>query len=136
MKNNMFNIAGVLLNIVGGNSRIAGNMKVTDERGMEKTIRSHARDLDGLNPAYKAPPVLIARHKRKMDNLDPDIRNLLALCLAANVNDRPSLPYLVQEVERNVQEKTADKYTSYPFRENESDDNIRSFAQRHVLNPS
>lgn len=54
--------------------------------------------------------------------LDPDLRDLMALCLAMNESDRPSLAVALQAAEAGVA-KTADSYAPYVRRE--TDEHIR-----------
>ncbi|CAJ2513951.1 Uu.00g020700.m01.CDS01 [Anthostomella pinea] len=134
VKTNIGYIGRVMLALVGG-SHLGGNanMEVTD-RGTTKTIKSFARDLDGLNAAYyKALASIVARHKVKLDNLDPDIRDLVALCTALRPVDRPSIENLVEDVERNVKDMKAADYASYKFSQNETDQAVRRITRELML---
>lgn len=121
-----------MLQLIGGHAKSgAANMTIT-EGGGERIINSHARDLDGLNPIYKAPPARKAEHKDKVDNLDPDIRRLVILCLASNRELRPDLPDLFEEIERNVNTKTQESYAGYKYQANESDEALRRISQQLI----
>ncbi|XXG95798.1 hypothetical protein Hte_002069 [Hypoxylon texense] len=123
-KMNISKMGEVMLNLIGGMVRKvasgSSNMTITVD-GEEETLRSWARDLDGLNPAYGADADTVAGHKDRMDNLDPDIRRLVIRCLATSMNNRPELEDLVEEVEQNVSNKTAAYYTKYKYGSNETD---------------
>ncbi|KAI0602367.1 kinase-like domain-containing protein [Biscogniauxia sp. FL1348] len=134
VKTNMLYIGQIMLTLVGG-SHLGGsaNMQVTIN-GEEKTVRSYARDLDGLNPSYKAPPALVARHKDKMDNLDPRIRSLVARCCALSSTDRPDIVDLLDMVEEAVRTTKKDYYSSYKYFANESDEALERLSRELLLN--
>ncbi|KAI2464720.1 hypothetical protein F4781DRAFT_411942 [Annulohypoxylon bovei var. microspora] len=136
VKENMFRIAGVMLNLVGGaiDMTNAGmmNMDVT-VKGEKKTIRSRARDLDGLNPKWKAPGRLINRHTGWMNNLDTDLRDLLVRCLAANATMRPDLEELFEDVQRNVTRKTQSSYIGKRWHNNESDSELLRISKELII---
>ncbi|RYP39582.1 hypothetical protein DL767_002130 [Monosporascus sp. MG133] len=120
VKTNMLDIGKVMLAFLGCSHRGgASDMKVT-YRGEEKTIKSFARDIDGLSPTYKAPAAIVARHRDKMENLDPDIRSLVALCCVQDPNERPELEDLLGEVERYVKTKEQNDYVGKKYYGNES----------------
>ncbi|KAI1487078.1 hypothetical protein F5X96DRAFT_651866 [Biscogniauxia mediterranea] len=121
VKTNMLYIGQIMLTLIGG-SHLGGsaNMNIAID-GVDKVIRSYARDIDGLNPSYKAPPALVARHKDKMDNLDPRIRSLVARCCALSSTDRPDIEHLLDTVEAAVRTTKKDYYSGYKYFANESD---------------
>lgn len=122
MKSNTSDIGNTMLALIGGSHHNgSANMVVTDAAGNPKTIQSFARDLDGMNPAYKAPKEVVDRHREKLDNLDEDIRNLVVQCCATDPNNRPGIEYLLTEVERNVNEKQASDYAAKKYFFNETD---------------
>lgn len=129
----------VMLNLVGGrvmkNATGSSNMDIT-VNGERKTIRSWARDLDGLNPAYRAPADLVAEHKDRVDNLDADLRSLIIRCLAPMADNRPDLETLVEEVERNVNNKTANSYAGKKYASNETDSAVERIMHRLVHDAS
>ncbi|KAH9999725.1 kinase-like domain-containing protein [Xylariaceae sp. FL0662B] len=130
---NMFDIGKIMLSLIGGTDRGGStNMQIT-YRGEKKTIRSYAADLDGLNKKYGSPSKIVAFHQEKLDNLDPEIRDLVALCLAAAPSQRPELEYLVQEVERNVETKLQNDYVGKKYHGNESDDALIRITRELIL---
>ncbi|KAI1374364.1 hypothetical protein F4677DRAFT_461419, partial [Hypoxylon crocopeplum] len=132
VKANMYNVAAIMLTLIGGNI-ISGsaNMRLKDET----TIRSTARDLDGLNPKYGPKKDDIDRHTRKMRNLDPDLRDLVIQCLATSSDRRPELRDLVRQVERNVNQKTPDDYKKNPCAKDESDDALKRISKEFFFQP-
>ncbi|RYP11820.1 hypothetical protein DL765_007586 [Monosporascus sp. GIB2] len=133
VKTNMFDIGKVMLAFLGCSHRGgASDMKVTYQ-GQEKTIKSFARDIDGLSPTYKAPAAIVARHKEKMENLDPDIRSLVALCCVRDPNERPELEDLLTEVERYVKTKEQKDYFGKKYYENESNAAISRIVREVML---
>lgn len=131
----MYYVGEMMLSLIGGGSAKYGsaNMLVSVGGGTS-LIRSHARDLDGLNPTYKAPQPVITAHRAKMDNLDGDLRNLVIRCLAVHIDDRPELEELAQEVERNVRGKQQEHYADKQYYNNESDVAIRRIAGELMCN--
>ncbi|RYP93295.1 hypothetical protein DL770_000584 [Monosporascus sp. CRB-9-2] len=133
VKTNMLDIGKVMLAFLGCSHRGgASDMKVT-YRGEETTIKSFARDIDGLSPTYRAPAAIVARHKEKMENLDPDIRSLVALCCVQNPNERPELEDLLGEVERHVKTKEQSDYVGKKYYENESNAAISRIVREVML---
>ncbi|RYP53579.1 hypothetical protein DL768_001443 [Monosporascus sp. mg162] len=133
VKTNMLDIGKVMLAFLGCSHRGgASDMKVT-YRGEEKTIKSFARDIDGLSPTYKAPAAIVARHKEKMENLDPDIRSLVALCCVQDPNERPELEDLLREVERYVRTKEQNDYVGKKYYGNESNAAISRIVREVML---
>ncbi|KAI4859475.1 hypothetical protein F4820DRAFT_466968 [Hypoxylon rubiginosum] len=126
-KVNISKMGEIMLNLIGGrvmkSAAGSSNMNFITVEG-QNTIRSWARDLDGLNPVYKAPASTVAEHKDRMDNLDPDLRRLVIRCLATAMNNRPELEDLVEEVERNVSGKAATYYASYRYGSNETNSEV------------
>lgn len=124
---NISKMGEIMLNLIGGrvmkSAAGSSNMNFITVEG-QNTIRSWARDLDGLNPVYKAPASTVAEHKDRMDNLDPDLRRLVIRCLATAMNNRPELEDLVEEVERNVSGKAATYYASYRYGSNETNSEV------------
>ncbi|KAI1769274.1 kinase-like domain-containing protein [Hypoxylon sp. FL1150] len=135
VKGNMCLMGEIMLNLVGGRvmkgSTGSSNMDAVVD-GERKTIRSWARDLDGLNPAYGAPANLVAEHRGRVENLDTDLRGLIIQCLAPMAANRPDLETLVEQVERNVNTKTADSYVGKKYANNETDSAIREIMHRLV----
>ncbi|KAI0376439.1 kinase-like domain-containing protein [Hypomontagnella monticulosa] len=134
-KANMYYVGEIMLSLIGGGSAKYGsaNMLVS-AKGKTTTIKSNARDLDGLNPVYKAPQATVKAHKAKMDNLDGDLRNLVIRCLAVKIEDRPALEELAEEVERHVKEKRQEHYAGKQYYNNESDMAIRRIAGELMCN--
>ncbi|KAI1777214.1 kinase-like domain-containing protein [Hypoxylon cercidicola] len=123
VKSNMANMGEIMFQLIGGGfirKSQSSNMKVT-VGGQDKIIRSWARDLDGLSPTYEVPADTMALHRDSMENLDPDLKSLVVQCLAVAPVNRPDLETLVEEVERNVDSKTATSYASYKYKNNETD---------------
>ncbi|KAI1074408.1 hypothetical protein F5B20DRAFT_563630 [Whalleya microplaca] len=127
-------IGRVMLSLIGGSHLLgSGKMEVTYQ-GEKKTIRSEAIDLDGLNRKYGAPATRVALHQEKLDNLDPELRSLVALCTAVSPKERPDLEYLVEEVERQVKTKQPSDYGTKKYQQNESDDALKRIARELMLN--
>lgn len=89
--------------------------------GQPKTVDSYATDLDRLSSKYGAPVDVVAKHQDRIDNLDPDLRSLVALCVAVRVEDRPDIEYLLRAVERNNRDKRPSDYRNYKYANNETD---------------
>ncbi|KAI1208207.1 uncharacterized protein F4807DRAFT_468794 [Annulohypoxylon truncatum] len=138
VRQNMLRIAEVMVNLIGGavtmNPRGIQDMEVTIN-GEKKTIKSRAKDLDGLS-GYGATNAIIQRHKEWLDNLDTDLRDLLVLCLATDENMRPTLEQLYEEVRRNVTEKTRGSYAGKRWQDNESDESLRTISRNLIVNPA
>ncbi|KAI1099993.1 hypothetical protein F4804DRAFT_63812 [Jackrogersella minutella] len=141
-RDNILRIGGLMICLIGGfpldlSPRGVSNMEV-NEKGKKTTIRSRARDLDGLNIAKvgKMSPEDTKRHRESTDNLDIDLRNLLIRCMATSANLRPTLEDLVEEVRRNVKDKNEDSYTGKKFADNESDDALRNISKRLTIIPN
>ncbi|KAI1329543.1 hypothetical protein F5Y16DRAFT_88566 [Xylariaceae sp. FL0255] len=124
-----------MLGLIGGNQRGGpSNMTVIDAAGTQTQIVSFATDLDGQSPKYRAPAPLIARHRNKLDNLDPELRNLVVLCAAQDVGKRPTIEYLLGEVETRATSRTQDYYIGMNYYANESDDKVREIVEEFMLN--
>ncbi|KAL7622426.1 hypothetical protein AAE478_007931 [Parahypoxylon ruwenzoriense] len=131
---NLFNVAQIMLSLIGGNSRGGTASMAVTYQGEEKRVNSYARDLDGLNSSYKAPAAIVAKHQEKMDNLDPDLRSLVVLSLASNINERLDLESLTSAVERNMRERGQDYYKDYKYYGNESNDSVARIAKELMYN--
>ncbi|KAI1387874.1 kinase-like domain-containing protein [Hypoxylon trugodes] len=131
-KTNIFNAGRVMIELIGGTVKCSGKMKIDTEAG-EETIQSYARDLDGLNSVYKVPTAIANRQKQKLANLDPDLRSLIARCLANDIKKRPNLEDLYDEVERNVEEKQQKDYAGKASHKNESNGGVRNVAKELMV---
>lgn len=89
--------------------------------GQPKMIESYATDLDKLSSKYRAPADVVAKHQDRIDNLDPDLRSLVALCVAVRIDDRPDIEYLQRAVERNTRDKKPSDYRNFKYANNETD---------------
>ncbi|KAI0151845.1 hypothetical protein GGR57DRAFT_513815 [Xylariaceae sp. FL1272] len=135
-KINILAVGKVLLNLIGGHERAGlSDMDATDEKGTTRKVRSYATDLNGLSDSYKAPAAIKARHKQKLDNLDLELKNLVVLCCAERPDDRPSIEYLLQQVEERVRNKTPGDYQDKRYHANETDARITELIERYMLVP-
>ncbi|KAI2641202.1 hypothetical protein GGS21DRAFT_362610 [Xylaria nigripes] len=134
VKTNIKTMGEVMLGLLRGNVRGGPGMMDITYKGIPKTIRSFATDLDKLSPSYGAPPHMVAEHQNRMDNLDPDIRSLVAACLAVNVADRPDIEELISIVERNARDKTPADYSNYRYSGNETDYAIKTILDSYIDN--
>ncbi|KAI1302766.1 hypothetical protein F5Y03DRAFT_407502 [Xylaria venustula] len=133
-KTNIRAIGEVMLGLLRGNARGGpGTMEIT-YKGETKSIRSYATDLDRLSRTYGAPPDLVAKHQDRINNLDPEIRSLVALCVAYKVEERPDIEDLLGIVERNAKNKKAEDYINYKYAYNESDAAIRKIIDDYIFN--
>ncbi|KAI1410435.1 hypothetical protein F5Y13DRAFT_202226 [Hypoxylon sp. FL1857] len=137
IKLNMWDVGKVMLALIGGrvwNDRHRSIMMEVTDRGVKKTVRSTARDLEGLgHPVYAAADSSTRQaHQERLDNLDPELKDLIVLCLAPDQADRPELDHLLQEVQRNVTEKGPDSYKGKKYHHNESDDALRRISERII----
>ncbi|KAI8631968.1 hypothetical protein F5Y19DRAFT_492897 [Xylariaceae sp. FL1651] len=133
-KTNILAIGKVMLGLIGGHERGGPGMMDVTDKGQQKSINTYATDLDGLSNKYNAPRNIKALHQDKLANLDPEIRSLVALCVAVKAEDRPDIEYLLSEIERNVQEKTPQYYHGYKYQANESDEEMKRIVERYMLN--
>ncbi|KAI5925996.1 kinase-like domain-containing protein [Camillea tinctor] len=134
VKTNMLYIGQIMLTLLGGSHRGgSSDMQITTTGGEAKTIKSCARDLDNMNPAYKMPQPLIARHKDRMDNLDPRIRSLVAQCCALNTADRPDVEDLLKAIEDAIKTTTQDYYSSYKYAADETDSALQRISRQLLL---
>ncbi|KAI1335663.1 hypothetical protein F5Y15DRAFT_419747 [Xylariaceae sp. FL0016] len=134
VKTNISAIGDVMLSLIGGN-RLGGvrDMTVTDQ-GVQRTLRSYAGDLDSMSSVYTtATAADRAKHQRRVDNLDRDMRDLIALCLAQNLTHRPSIEFLLPEVERHVKQKALQDYAGNEFQQNEGDESLKRLFRDLIL---
>ncbi|KAI0827816.1 hypothetical protein F5Y06DRAFT_291084 [Hypoxylon sp. FL0890] len=112
IKRNMQDIGTIMVRLIGGNV-------------------FSARDLENLgHPNYRMVDKKTKdMHQERLNNLDPELKSLIALCLAANAADRPELDHLLQEVQSNVNEKTPDSYQGNKYHHNESDAALRRISE-------
>ncbi|KAI1269206.1 hypothetical protein F5Y18DRAFT_423450 [Xylariaceae sp. FL1019] len=135
-KVNIFAIGKVLLNLIGGHERAGlSDMDATDEQGVNRKVRSYATDLNGLSDSYKAPAMFKARHQQKLDNLDLELKNLVVLCCAERPDDRPSIEFLLRQVEESARNKSPGDYADKRFHANETDPRITELIERYMLVP-
>jgi hypothetical protein len=123
-----------MLGLLRGNRRGGPEIMNIAYNGETKQVNSYAPDLDRMSAKYNAPPAMVAKHQDRINNLDPDIRRLVALCVAVKVEDRPSIEHLLPEVERNARSKTPDDYRGYKYHANESNAAIRRLVEDHIFN--
>ena len=122
-----------MLSIIGGsNKRGTAEMKVR-VKGVEKTIRSYAKDLDEISRSYRMPPALVNRHNVKLENLDADLKDLVARCCASNPRDRPDLKDLIEDVEHNVKTKEEGDYAGKPYQGQESNEYISRIVKDMII---
>ncbi|KAI2628483.1 hypothetical protein GGR54DRAFT_587337 [Hypoxylon sp. NC1633] len=147
IRTNMLYIGRIMLFLVGGIHRSTpSDMKIhVGDQTNEKTIRSFAKDLDEVNPLRLQPlrsendrRTVADEHRRRMNNLDPNLRDLLVQCLASNKDNRPALPDLVREVENNIRTGTEQYYRqqNFPYAQNESDAALRRISRELFLDAS
>ncbi|KAI0456467.1 hypothetical protein F5B21DRAFT_153278 [Xylaria acuta] len=134
VKTNIRAIGEVMLGLLRGNVLGGpGRMDIT-YNGQPTRINSYATDLDKLSGKYKAPAAMVAKHQDRIDNLDPEIRSLVAACVAVNVEDRPDIEDLLGIVERNAKNKKADDYKDYKYANNETDTAIKKIVEETMFN--
>lgn len=121
VKTNIRAVGEVMLGLLRGNVKGGPGMMNVTYNGQPKTIDSYATDLDRLSGKYRAPADVIAKHQDRIDNLDPDLRSLVALCLAIKVEDRPEIEHLLRTVEINTRDKKPSDYRNYKYANNETD---------------
>ncbi|KAI3316813.1 hypothetical protein HD806DRAFT_527615 [Xylariaceae sp. AK1471] len=134
VKSNILAAGEVMLGLLRGNRRGGPGLMEITHNGETKQVNSYAPDLDKMSAKYGAPPAVVAKHQERIDNLDPDIRSLVALCVALKVEDRPNINNLLLEVERNAKNKTPDDYTGYKYYANESDVAIKRLVEDFIFN--
>ncbi|KAI0109205.1 hypothetical protein GGR51DRAFT_570042 [Nemania sp. FL0031] len=132
-KTNIRAIGEVMLGLLRGNVRGGPGMMNVIHNGQQKTINSYATDLDKLSNKYRAPAAVVEKHQDRINNLDPDIRNLVALCVAVKVEDRPDIEDLLGVVEANTRNKRPTDYRNYTYSNNESDEAIQMIVQHHIF---
>ncbi len=70
---------------------------------------------------------------------DNDLKLLIAQCLAKNPNHLPSLDVVLTTCQKAVRDRTETFYQKYfnkkALADHESDDSIRSYLQRQILDP-
>ena len=104
-----------MLSIIGGsNKRGTAEMKVK-VKGVEKTIRSYANQV-------------------KLENLDADLKDLVARCCATSPKDRPDLEDLIEDVGHNVKTKKEGDYVGKPHQGQESDEYISRIVKDMIIN--
>ncbi|KAI0138978.1 kinase-like domain-containing protein [Hypoxylon sp. NC0597] len=138
IKRNMWDIGKIMLALIGGrvwDGRYRSVMIEVTDRGKKRTVRSAARDLEKLDhPLYAAADLKTKMlHQERLDNLDPELKDLIVLCLAPSEADRPELDHLLQEARRNVTEKTQDSYKGKKYYHNESDAELRRISDRIIV---
>ncbi|CAJ2506292.1 Uu.00g004220.m01.CDS01 [Anthostomella pinea] len=83
---------------------------------------SHVREVTMDEFYFRFPP-----------HLDPELKRLVQRCLAGEPYNRPRLEELAGLIDSGVFSKTANDYADTPNRYYESDQNIRDFVQRYIL---
>ncbi|KAI0175609.1 hypothetical protein GGR52DRAFT_570608 [Hypoxylon sp. FL1284] len=78
----------------------------------------------------RATEILPDGNGARYPSLDPDLRDLLARCLARDSADWPDLAVLLRVAEDAVRVKTA---AAYPGRAEETDEGLRGFVRELVL---
>ncbi|KAI1749458.1 hypothetical protein F4782DRAFT_549735 [Xylaria castorea] len=134
VKTNIRAIGEVMLGLLRGNVSGGPGMMDITYNGQPRRINSYATDLDKLSTKYKAPAVMVAKHQDRIDNLDPEIRSLVAACVAVRVEDRPNIENLLSIVERNARNKRADDYRGYKYSNNETDAAIKRIVEETMFN--
>ncbi|KAI0470368.1 hypothetical protein F4859DRAFT_515893 [Xylaria cf. heliscus] len=134
VKTNIRAIGEVMLGLLRGNVMGGPGMMDITYNGQPQRINSFATDLDTLSSKYKAPAAIVAKHKDRIDNLDPEIRSLVAACVAVRVEDRPAIEDLLVIVERNAKNKTVDDYKNYKYPNNETDAAIKKIVEETMFN--
>ncbi|KAI1740132.1 hypothetical protein F4680DRAFT_465896 [Xylaria scruposa] len=134
VKTNIRAIGEVMLGLLRGNVSGGPGMMDITYNGQPKRINSYATDLDKLSNKYKAPALIVAKHQDRIDNLDPEIRSLVAACLAVRIEDRPDIEDLLDTVERNAKNKTVEDYRGYKYPDNETDAAIKKVVEETMFN--
>ncbi|KAI0444257.1 hypothetical protein F4803DRAFT_560965 [Xylaria telfairii] len=134
VKTNIRAIGEVMLGLLRGNIAGGPGMMEITYNGQVKNINSYATDLDKLSNKYKAPAAMVAKHQDRIDNLDPEIRSLVAACVAVQVEDRPDIEDLLGIVERNATNKKAEDYKDYKYPNNETDAAIKKIVEETMFN--
>ncbi|KAI0014700.1 hypothetical protein F4780DRAFT_187691 [Xylariomycetidae sp. FL0641] len=130
---NIFAIGKVMLRVVGGGETGGSAPMSITVNQEQRTIRSLARDLDGLNPIYRASADRRAKHQTKLANLDGDIRSLVARCVATDVQDRITIEELLPVVEANAAGRGPGYYTGILYEAEETDEAIQSLTRRTMM---
>ncbi|KAI0508649.1 hypothetical protein F5B22DRAFT_649743 [Xylaria bambusicola] len=136
MKTNIRAIGEVMLGLIRGNVKGGPGMMEITYKGETKRINSFATDLDRLSNKYRAPAIMVAKHQDRIANLDPDIRSLVASCVAVGLDDRPDIEDLLNIVERNAKNKTPNDYTTYKYSANETDAAIKKIIDAQIFGAS
>ncbi|KAI8945110.1 hypothetical protein F4801DRAFT_598362 [Xylaria longipes] len=134
VKTNLRAIGEVMLGLLRGNVAGGPGMMDISYDGQPKRINSYATDLVKLSSKYKAPAAMVAKHQDRVDNLDPEIRSLVAACVAVNIEDRPDIENLLGIVERNAKNKEAGDYKDYKYPNNETDAAIKRIVEETMFN--
>lgn len=121
VKTNIRAVGEVMLGLLRGNIKGGPGIMNITYNGQPKMIESYATDLDKLSSKYRAPADVVAKHQDRIDNLDPDLRSLVALCVAVRIDDRPDIEYLQRAVERNTRDKKPSDYRNFKYANNETD---------------
>ncbi|KAI1140050.1 hypothetical protein F5Y05DRAFT_411112 [Hypoxylon sp. FL0543] len=95
-------------------------------RGYMFPGRVHGQDVNILTRALFVPG--------SFPNLDPDIRNLVARCLAQNDDHRPTLEELEKEVSEGIRTKNKEYYAVYERGAFEDDEWIKNLLKMRLLN--
>ncbi|GAW14528.1 hypothetical protein ANO14919_039310 [Xylariales sp. No.14919] len=133
VKTNIRAIGEVMLGLLRGNIKGGPGMMEITYKGETRAINSYATDLDRLSNRYRAPAYMIAQHQERIDNLDPEIRSLVALCVAVRPEDRPDIEDLLGIVEEKARNKKRDDYLSYKYSDNETEAAIRHIVERYMF---
>ncbi|OTB01879.1 hypothetical protein M426DRAFT_25197 [Hypoxylon sp. CI-4A] len=126
VKRNLYDIACIMLHLIGVFPTNTPGMIEAIYQDGKKVVRSRGKDLDGQNPMYN-------EYKSWILNLDPDLRGLLASCMAVRQDQKPDFVWLAGQVEYYYRNKKASDYTSYQWKDNESDEALRRISKRLIL---
>ncbi|KAI1113369.1 hypothetical protein F5Y14DRAFT_462428 [Nemania sp. NC0429] len=127
-------VGEVMLGLLRGNVKGGPGMMNITYKGQPKILDSYATDLDRLSSKYGAPADVAAKHQDRIDNLDPELRSLVALCVAVKVEDRPDIEYLLRAVEKNTRDKRPSDYRNYKYANNETDAAIDGILAECIFN--
>ncbi|KAI1361487.1 hypothetical protein F5Y08DRAFT_347797 [Xylaria arbuscula] len=133
VKTNIRAIGEVMLGLLRGNVKGGPGLMDITYNGETRKINSYATDLDRLSSKYRAPAILVAKHQERIANLDPDIRSLVASCVAVGIDDRPDIEDLLGIVEQNAKSKTANDYVGYKYANLETDAAIKRIIDTHMF---
>ncbi|RWA12632.1 hypothetical protein EKO27_g2455 [Xylaria grammica] len=133
VKTNIRAIGEVMLGLLRGNIKGGPGMMEITYKGETRAVNSYATDLDRLSNRYRAPAYMVAQHQERIDNLDPEIRSLVALCVAVRPEDRPDIEDLLGIVEEKARNKKRDDYLSYKYSDNETEAAIRDIVERYMF---